>query len=46
MLVIAGSKGYSGAAYLTTQAAVRSGAGLVTLCTHKEIQDIMWYKNL
>lgn len=44
LLIIAGSVGFSGAAYLTTQAAVRSGAGLVTLCTPKEIQDIMSIK--
>lgn len=44
VLVIAGSMGFSGAAYLTTQAAVRSGAGLVTLCVPKEIQDIMSIK--
>ncbi|WP_454052915.1 NAD(P)H-hydrate dehydratase [Clostridium sp. Marseille-Q7071] len=44
VLIISGSKGYSGAAYITTQAAVRSGAGLVTLCTHKELQDIMSIK--
>lgn len=44
VLVIAGSTGFAGAAYLTTQAAVRSGAGLVTLCVPKEIQDIMSIK--
>lgn len=44
VLVIAGSRGYSGAAFLTAQAAVRSGAGLVTLCTPKELQDIMSIK--
>lgn len=44
VLVIAGSRGYSGAAFLATQAAVRSGAGLVTLCTPKELQDIMSIK--
>lgn len=44
VLVIAGSMGFAGAAYLTTQSAVRSGAGLVTLCTSKEIQDIMSIK--
>ena len=44
VLVIAGSMGFAGAAYLTTQAAVRSGAGLVTLCVPKEIQDIMSIK--
>lgn len=44
VLVIAGSTGFTGAAYLTSQAAVRSGAGLVTLCVPKEIQDIMSIK--
>lgn len=44
VLVIAGSMGFAGAAYLTTQSAVRSGAGLVTLCVPKEIQDIMSIK--
>jgi hydroxyethylthiazole kinase-like uncharacterized protein yjeF len=44
VLVIAGSRGYSGAAFLTTQSAVRSGAGLVTLCVPKELQDIMSVK--
>ncbi len=42
--IIAGSMGFSGAAYLTTQSAVRSGAGLVTLCIPKEIQEIMSIK--
>ena len=31
VLVVAGSFGYTGAAYLTSQAAVLSGSGLVTL---------------
>lgn len=44
VLVIAGSRGYSGAAYLVTEACVRSGAGLVTLCTHRELQGIMSIK--
>lgn len=44
VFIIAGSKGYAGAAYLTTEAAVKSGAGLVTLCTPKELQDIMSIK--
>lgn len=41
VLIIAGSVGYSGAAYISTQAAVRSGAGLVTLCCNKDIQQIL-----
>jgi len=42
--IIAGSVGFTGAAYLTTQSAIRSGAGLVTLCAPKEIQEIMSVK--
>ncbi|MBV7271586.1 NAD(P)H-hydrate dehydratase [Clostridiaceae bacterium UIB06] len=41
VLVIAGSKGYTGAAYICTQGAIRSGAGLVTLCCSNEIRDIL-----
>lgn len=41
VLIIAGSKGYSGAAYISTEAAVRSGAGLVTLSCTEDIQDIL-----
>ncbi len=44
VLVIAGSVGFCGAAYLTTEAAVRSGVGLATLCVPKEIQEIMSVK--
>ncbi|MEQ8155096.1 MAG: NAD(P)H-hydrate dehydratase [Clostridiaceae bacterium] len=39
--VIAGSKEFSGAAYLTTEAAVKTGSGLVNLYTHKELQTVM-----
>ena len=38
---MAGSLGFTGAAYISTQAAVRSGAGLVTLCCDDSIQDIL-----
>jgi NAD(P)H-hydrate epimerase len=39
-LVIAGSRNYVGAAYLASQAAVRSGAGLVTLATPESVYPI------
>ncbi len=39
--VIAGSVGYSGAAALTSLAALRSGAGLVTLGTPGSLNDIL-----
>jgi NAD(P)H-hydrate epimerase len=41
VLVVAGSAGYTGAAYLTSQAAALSGAGLVTLAAGRSIYDIM-----
>lgn len=41
VLVVAGSEGFTGAAYITTEAAVRSGAGLVTLGCVKKIRDIL-----
>lgn len=41
VLIIAGSKGFSGAAYISTESAVKSGAGLVTLACRENIQDIM-----
>ena len=37
--IIAGSDNYIGAAYISSQAAVRSGAGLVTLFTKETIMD-------
>lgn len=39
--IIAGSERFTGAAYISIQAAVRSGAGLVTLCTKQSIADIL-----
>lgn len=41
VLVMAGSKGFTGAAYIVTEAAVRSGAGLITLCCSEDIQSIL-----
>ncbi|MDP2929554.1 MAG: NAD(P)H-hydrate dehydratase [Candidatus Omnitrophota bacterium] len=41
VLVIAGSIGYTGAAYLTSQAALLSGSGLVTLAAGKSICDVL-----
>jgi NAD(P)H-hydrate epimerase len=41
VLVIAGSSGYTGAAYLTSQAALLSGSGLVTLAVGKGIHAIL-----
>lgn len=41
VLVIAGSVGMSGAAYLTTMAALRGGAGLVVLLTPSSIYSIL-----
>ena len=44
VLVLAGSNGYTGAAYLTSQAAILSGSGLVTLAVGKSIYPIMAQK--
>lgn len=41
VLVIAGSSGYTGAAYLTAQAAVFSGGGLVTVAAGRSIYAIL-----
>lgn len=41
VLVIAGSRGMSGAAILTGSAALRSGAGLVTVACPEVVQDIV-----
>ncbi|AJA48860.1 bifunctional NAD(P)H-hydrate repair enzyme Nnr [Clostridium pasteurianum DSM 525 = ATCC 6013] len=37
VLIFAGSEQYTGAAYISTEGAVRSGAGLVTLCCDEDI---------
>jgi ADP-dependent NAD(P)H-hydrate dehydratase len=41
VLVVAGSRGMSGAAVLCGSAALRSGAGLVCVATPKEVQNIV-----
>lgn len=40
-LVVAGSKGFLGAAYISTECTIRAGAGLVTLACKNEIQDML-----
>ena len=37
--ILAGSKGYTGAAYISTQSCVMAGAGVTTLVTTKYVQD-------
>lgn len=44
LLVVAGSVGMTGAAYLTCMGALRSGCGLVTLAIPKNLNDIMEIK--
>ena len=44
VLVIAGSSGYTGAAYLASQAAILSGSGLVTLAIGRSLYEIMALK--
>ena len=41
LLVVAGSSGYTGAAYLASQAAIRSGSGLVTLAISESLHSIL-----
>lgn len=38
VVVIAGSKGFTGAAYISTKSVVKTGSGLVTLCTDSYTQ--------
>lgn len=44
VLILAGSRGITGAAYLTSEAAIRSGAGLVFLGIPKTLNSIMEVK--
>lgn len=44
LLVVAGSRGMSGAAYMAAQAAVRSGAGLVTLACCESVSSALEVK--
>lgn len=44
VLVLAGSRGMTGAAYLTSQAAIRSGSGLVTLGIAASLNPVMEVK--
>ena len=44
LLVIAGSRGYTGAAAMASMAALRAGAGLVTLACPESINDVLEVK--
>src|SRR5882672_9142443 len=44
VLVVAGSRGMAGAAALVSEAAYRSGAGLVYICCPADLADIMAIK--
>ena len=39
--IFAGSKGFSGAAFLSSETAIKSGSGLVTVVCDEDIQDIL-----
>jgi ADP-dependent NAD(P)H-hydrate dehydratase / NAD(P)H-hydrate epimerase len=39
--IIAGSMGFTGAAYIATEAAVKSGSGLVTVISSSKVQEIL-----
>lgn len=41
VLIVAGSEKYCGAAFITTEACVRTGSGLVTLLTHKDAGEAL-----
>jgi len=41
VLIIAGTEGYAGAAYICTTSAVRSGSGLVTLACEQQIRNML-----
>lgn len=43
ILIVAGSKEYSGAAVLSARAALKTGAGLVKVITHKENKMILYH---
>lgn len=44
VLAICGGTGYTGAAYFAAQAAVRTGSGVVTLCTPQSVYPILAVK--
>ena len=41
VLVVAGSRGFTGAAMLSSEAALATGSGLVTLCSYDETMEIL-----
>lgn len=46
VLVMAGSSEYTGAAYITTEATIRTGSGLVTLLIHKDSEEVLKAKSI
>ena len=46
VIVIGGSRGFTGAPVITANSAVRSGAGLVTLCVEDEIETMVAFNLL
>lgn len=40
-IIVAGQSGFTGAAFITTECTVRSGAGLTTLICNKDIQPVL-----
>lgn len=44
ILIFAGSRGFTGAAFICTESAVKTGSGLITLACHKDIEDILCEK--
>lgn len=44
VLIFAGSRGFTGSAFICTESAVKTGSGLITLACHKDIENILCEK--